>query len=70
MANGISGDRIRAGDSLIIPTCTGGGRPVSGREIDTESLQDLMDRHGFRSPRRFRALVVEITFNDGRSARR
>lgn len=61
---------IRAGERLTIPTgCT--GRPVRyttvSFDVDERTLPRLMEARGFRPPRQFKALVVEITFNAART---
>lgn len=66
LANSLSGDLIRAGDRLTIPECTGRPRRATRRSVDSDSLPRLMEARGFRPPRRFRGLVVEISFNSGR----
>lgn len=75
-ANNLSSDLIHAGRVLTIPSdCTGevvavAAAPSGGPAVstDTEVLRRLMRERGFSAPRQFKALVVEITFNSGRSA--
>lgn len=62
-------DSIRSGDRLRVPEdCT--GRPVRyttvSYAVDTRSLERLMRAEGFSPPPRFKAYVVEITFDDAR----
>ena len=62
---------IRAGERLTIPSdCT--GRPVRyttvSYDVDQQTLPRLMEARGFRPPRQFKALVVEITFDNRRSS--
>lgn len=62
-------DSIRVGQRLHIPAdCT--GRPVSyttvSFDVDHRALRQLMEARGFRPPAQFKALVVEITFDDQR----
>ncbi len=72
-ANQMSSDRIRAGDHLIIPACT--GEPVERRQTSVQApavrsggdLATRMRAHGFRPPRQFKASVVVIDFNSDRS---
>ena len=62
-------DSIRSGDRLRVPEdCT--GRPVRyttvSYTVDTRALERLMRAEGFSPPPRFKAYVVEITFDDAR----
>jgi LysM repeat protein len=68
-ANGLTSDFITAGAILDIPTdCTGEAiGPGFVGDVDTEVLSRLMDERGFRAPREFKAIVVEVTFNAERT---
>jgi LysM repeat protein len=72
-ANQMASDRIRAGDHLLIPACT--GEPVERRQTSVQApsvrsggdLAARMRSHGFRAPRNFKASVVVIDFNSDRT---
>lgn len=68
-ANNLTSDFIQAGAILQIPTdCTGesSGPPIIAA-VDHSRLRDLMEDRGFRPPRDFMALVIEFTFDSGRT---
>jgi LysM repeat protein len=82
-ANGLSNDRIRAGDPLIIPTSCESAPAIGVREGTAEAaaepgrptraqgrgdLAALLRARGFRPPSSFKAHVVVIHFNAGRTA--
>jgi len=67
-ANGLkSPNDIKVGQRLVIPNCAssggGGGRRC---KLDTKTLKKLLKSKGFKAPRGFRALVVEVRFNKSR----
>ncbi len=69
VANRLTNDYIQAGAILRIPECTGEpveGASVASASVDHDTLPDLMRRRGFDPPRRFKAAIIEITFDRGR----
>jgi len=69
-ANHLDGDKILAGERLVIPVEGRLAQPIrhsSADKVDSNILPKLMKKYGFRPPAKFKALVVEITFNRGRT---
>ncbi len=76
--NGLKSNALQPGDALKIPKCAGKKRPRAKRKrkkrrapkkgfhrVNSKALPKLLRKRGFRPPKGFKALVVEIRLDRG-----